>query len=70
MDGWERFSETLLPEKEELYSNLTIESITDGDHKHAKSALEDFRLQNLGQYHDVHIPNDSLLRPEISETSA
>ena len=31
MDGWEKFNETTLPEKEELYRNLNIEDITDAD---------------------------------------
>ena len=29
MDDWEKFNETTLPEKEELYSNLNVEEITD-----------------------------------------
>ena len=31
MDDWEKINETLLPEKEEFYSNLNIEDITDAD---------------------------------------
>ena len=31
MDGWEKFNETTLTEKEELYRNLNIEDITDAD---------------------------------------
>ena len=29
MDDWEKFNETTLPEKEEFYSNLNMEDITD-----------------------------------------
>ena len=36
MDSWERFAETSLPSKENLYSCLNIEDITDIDYKHAK----------------------------------
>ena len=36
MDEWETFSETSLPEKEEFYSNLNIEDITDADYMHAR----------------------------------
>ena len=35
MDDWEKFNEAPLPEKEELYSNLNIEDITDADYMHA-----------------------------------
>ena len=36
MDEWEKFDETKLPQKEEFYSNLNMEHITDADHIHAK----------------------------------
>ena len=29
MDFWEKFSETLVPEKEDFYSDLNMEDITD-----------------------------------------
>ena len=31
MDGWEKFNETSLPEKEDFYSHLNMEDITDAD---------------------------------------
>ena len=36
MDDCERFIDTLLLGKEEFYSNLTVESISDADDKHGK----------------------------------
>ena len=36
MDEWKKFNETSLPEKEEFYSNLNMEDITDADYMHAK----------------------------------
>ena len=36
MNEWEKFNETSLPEKEEFYSNLNKEDITDADYIHAK----------------------------------
>ena len=36
MDEWEKFNETSLPEKEEFYSNVNIEDITDADYMGAK----------------------------------
>ena len=32
MDDWEKFNETSLPEKEDFYSNLNMEDITDADY--------------------------------------
>ena len=40
MDNWERFDETLLPNREAFYSNLNIENITDTDYGHAKKCLK------------------------------
>ena len=48
MDEWERFNETKLPEKEEFYSNLNVEDITDADYMHAKRICKDFQIKNLG----------------------
>ena len=36
MDEWEKFNETSLLEKEEFYSNLNMEDITNADYLHAK----------------------------------
>ena len=41
-DEWEKFNETTLPEKEELYSNLNMEDISDADYMHAKRVCKDF----------------------------
>ena len=32
MDNWERFDETLLPDKKAFYSELNLEDITDKDY--------------------------------------
>ena len=40
MDSWERFNETLLPDKEAFYSSLNKEDITDVDHRHAKKVFK------------------------------
>ena len=49
MDDLEKFNETKLPEKEELYSNLYMEDITDADYMHGKSVCKDFEIKNLGE---------------------
>ena len=41
MDDWEKFNEKT-PEKEELYSNLNMEEITDVDDIHAKRVSKNF----------------------------
>ena len=36
MNDWEKFNETSIPEKEDFYSHLNMEDITDEDYVHAK----------------------------------
>ena len=53
MDNWEIFNETSLPCKESFYSNLNIEDIDDIDYRHGNNVFNKFKLNNLGDYHDV-----------------
>ena len=39
MDDWEKFNEVSLPEKEDFYSHLNMEGITNADYAHAKIFL-------------------------------
>ena len=41
MDDWDKFNETTLAEKEEFYSNLKKEEITDPDYMHGKRVCKD-----------------------------
>ena len=40
MDDWEKFTEISLSEKEDFYSHLNMEDITDADYAHAKRLCE------------------------------
>ena len=42
---WEKFNEKALPEKEESYSNLNMEDITDADYMHVNGACKDFEIK-------------------------
>ena len=44
MDGWEKFNEATLPEKE-FYSNLNMEDITDADYIYVKRVCKDFEIK-------------------------
>ena len=67
MNYWEVFNETTLPEKEESYSNLNMEGITDADYMHAKIVCKDFEIKNLGQYYDLYLKSDTLLLANVFE---
>ena len=45
MDDWEKFNETILPEKEDFYSNLNKEDITDAGNMHLKRVCKDFEIK-------------------------
>ena len=55
MDDWKKLNESSLPEKEDLYSPLNMEGITQGDYAHAKRVCRDFEIKNSGEYHDLHV---------------
>ena len=44
MDDWEKFNETMSPEKENFYSHLNMENITDADYAQVKRVCKDFEI--------------------------
>ena len=45
MNDSKKFNETPLPEKEDFYSHLKIENITDADYTHTKRVCKDFEIK-------------------------
>ena len=62
-----KFNETTLPGKEEFYSNLNMEDITEADYIHAKRVCKEFEIKNVGEYHDLHLKTDTLLLANVFE---
>ena len=67
LDNWERFDETSLPNKESFYSNLNMENIDDIDYRHGNNVFKRFKLENLGEYHDLYVQSDTLLLADVFE---
>lgn len=42
-----------------------MENSTDADYKHVKRIWQDFRIQNLGKYHDLYGQSDTLLLADV-----
>ena len=61
MDHSEKFNKPSLPEKEDFYSLLNMEDITDAAYAHSKRVCKDFEIKNLGQYHDLYVQSYTLL---------
>ena len=57
MDSWYKFIETSIPNKESFYSNLTVENIV----------FKTFKLNNLGDYHDLYVQSATLLLADVFE---
>ena len=58
MDSWDKFEEMSLPSIEKFYSNLNMSGVNDEDYKHACSVWQEFRIRNMGEYHDLYIRSD------------
>ena len=67
MDGWDRFNEKTLPNKESFYSSLMMEDISASDYAHANNVFKKFNINNLGEYHDLYVRSDTLLLADIFE---
>ena len=64
-DTWERFSKISLPSKKDFYSNLNMEDISDINYRHANNVFKVFKLENLGDYHDLYVQSDTLLLADV-----
>ena len=65
MDSWNRFNETSLPDKRDFYSRLNMENVIDIDYIHATIVFKEFKMNNLGDYHDLYVQSDTLLLADI-----
>ena len=65
MDSWERFNEKLLPSKKYFYSNLNMKDINDIGDRHANNVFKRFKIENLGDYHDLYVQSDTLLLADV-----
>ena len=67
MDSFEKFNKTELPKQEEFYSILNNEHVSDEDYQHAKNGWDTFKLNNMGEYHDLYLKSDILLLADVFE---
>ena len=65
MDSFQKFSQTQLPKRDDFYSLLTNEEISESEYAHAQKVWETFGIENMGQYHDLYLKSDVLLLADI-----
>ena len=67
MNSWNKFDEIKLPKKEDFYSHLYEENITDKDYARANIVWKHFDIKNLGEYHDLYLMTDVYLLTDVFE---
>ena len=67
MNDWDKFNETSLPEKEDVYSHLIMEDFTNSDYAQAKKVCKYFEIKDLGEYHDFYVQTYTLLLADVYE---
>ena len=67
VSSMEKLSETQLPPKEEFYSKLNDEGISDDDYQHAINVWNTFKCKTIRDYHDLYLKSDVLLLADVFE---
>ena len=66
MDSFNKFDEKL-PSKDDFYSIMNNEYITDEEYRHAQNVWDTFSLKNMGEYHDLYLKSDVLVLVDVFE---
>ena len=54
--------------KNDFYSSLNMEDISEIDYRHALKVFNKFNIKNLGEYHDLYAQNDTILLADVFES--
>ena len=67
MSSFEKFEDSRLPKKEDFFSIMNNEHITDEEYQHAQNVWNEFDLSTMGEYHDLYLKSDILLLADVFE---
>ena len=56
-----------MPPKEQLYTHLKEESVSEDDYARAQKVWNKFNIPDMRQYHDLYLTLDSLLLADVFE---
>ena len=65
MDSFRKFNDKQLSLKEEFYSILIDEAISDMQYQHAQKVWNTFNMRTMGEYHDLYLKSDILLLADV-----
>ena len=67
MGSFEKFSETQLPPQSAFFGIINDEGTSHEDYEHARKVWKAFGLKTLGDYHDLYLNTDVLIRADVFE---
>ena len=67
VSDFSKLEEEKLPPREQFYSSLTGETITNEEYQHAQTVFNTCKLKTLGDYHDLYLKTDVLLLADVFE---
>ena len=67
MDSFEKFDQMELPAKDQFYSILNDQHITNDEYNPAKEVWKMFNLKTMGEYHDLYLKSDVFLLADVFE---
>ena len=67
MDSFDKLNETKLPSKDNFFSIMNNEHMSEEDYKHAENVWNTFSLENIGQYHNLFLKSDILILADVFE---
>ena len=63
----EKIEWNIITWKKTFLQSVNMEDISDAEYAHTKEVFKGFEIENLGEYHDLCIENDTLLLDDIFE---
>ena len=68
MDSTEKFDQMELPTREQFYSILKDQHITNGEYDHARKVWKTYNIKTMGEYHDLYLKSNVLLLADVFES--
>ena len=67
MNSWNRFNECKNPPFEKYFNKLNMSNISKEDYVHSQKIWSTFKIQDIGEYHDLYVKTDVLLLADVFE---